>query len=187
MRLRDIPNIITALRILLVIPILWFLQQGGYREALLLFIIAGISDGIDGLLAKNLGWTSHLGGMLDPLADKLLLMGTILTLGWQGELPASLVLLVVLRDIIIVSGAVVYHYLVEPFKANPLLVSKLNTLAQLVLVLAVLFNRGIAPLPESVLAALIYLTALTTLWSGAAYVWKWGQQALRKGSGIDVQ
>jgi cardiolipin synthase len=184
---RDIPNLITALRIFLVVPIVWLLLQENYSGALLLFIIAGVSDGIDGLLAKNLGWTSQLGGILDPIADKLLLMGTILTLGWQGELPVWLVLLVILRDLIIVSGAVGYHYLVEPFKAKPLLVSKLNTLAQLVLVLAVVFNKGIASLPAALLVTLIYLTGVTTLWSGAAYVWQWGQQALRKGIGRGVR
>ena len=181
LRARDIPNLITVLRIFLVVPILWLLVQHEYGVALALFIIAGISDGIDGLLAKQLGWTSQLGGILDPVADKLLLIGTILTLGWQGDLPAWLVGLVILRDVVIVSGAVSYHYLFEPFEATPLLVSKLNTLAQLILVLAVIFNRGVVPLPGGWLVMLIYLTALTTVWSGAAYVSKWGRLALRKG------
>lgn len=168
------------------VPILWLLHQSYYAEALLLFIIAGVSDGIDGLLAKNLGWTSRLGGILDPIADKLLLMGTILMLGWQGALPAWLVVLVVLRDLVIVSGAISYHYLIERFEATPLLISKLNTLAQLVLVLTILFHKGVTPLPAYLLIALIYLTALTTVWSGAAYVWKWGQRALHRRARTDV-
>lgn len=187
MKSRHIPNLITTLRILLVAPILWLLSQGQYRAALILFIIAGISDGADGLLAKRLGWTSRLGGILDPLADKLLLMGTILTLGWQQALPGWLVALVVLRDVVIVTGALLYHYLIEAFEARPLVISKLNTVAQLILVLTVLFDKGFTQLSDSLLALLIYLTGFTTLGSGAAYVWLWGRLALRKGMGGDVR
>jgi len=154
---------------------------------LLLFIIAGFSDAVDGFLAKYFGWTSQLGGILDPLADKLLLVGIILTLGWRGDLPAWLVFLVILRDVVIVIGAVSYHYLVERFKATPLLISKINTLTQLTLVLAVIFAKGVMPLPAGLLTLLMYLTALTTLLSGIAYVWEWGQRTLRKGRKINVE
>jgi cardiolipin synthase len=91
---RDIPNLITGLRILLVAPFLWLLLEEHYGAALLLFVIAGISDALDGFLAKYYGWTSELGGLLDPIADKLLLMGAILALGWLNELPGWLVMLV---------------------------------------------------------------------------------------------
>jgi cardiolipin synthase len=184
---RHIPNLITGLRIVLVIPILWFILQGDYGGALLLFIIAGLSDGIDGLLAKQLGWTSQLGGILDPVADKLLLMGTIVMLGWQGVLPLWLAGLVVLRDVVIMGGAMAYHYLVESLEAKPLLVSKLNTLVQLVLVLAVLCDKGTIPLPEGLLRMLIYLAGFTTLLSGVAYVWEWGSRAVHKGTSGNVE
>ena len=138
LKLRDLPNLITGLRILMVAPLLWFLQQQQYAVALCLFIVAGASDGIDGFLAKHHGWTSRLGGILDPLADKLLLIGCIVTLSWLGDLPVWLVILVILRDLVIIGGALSYHYFIEPFQAEPLAISKANTLAQLALVLAII-------------------------------------------------
>lgn len=177
---RHIPNLITGLRILLVAPFLWLLLEERYAAALALFVIAGVSDGLDGFLAKYYGWTSELGGLLDPVADKLLLMGAILALGWLNELPAWLVALVVARDLVIVGGAAAYHLRVERFHAAPLMISKLNTLTQLVLVGAVIVHYGLTPLPAWLLTGGIYLTALTTVWSGAAYVWRWGRLARRK-------
>lgn len=174
---RHIPNLITVLRILLVAPFLWFLLEERYGAALLLFVIAGVSDALDGFLAKYFGWTSELGGLLDPIADKLLLMGAILALGWLNELPGWLVMLVILRDAIIISGAIGYHFLIERFEAAPLLISKFNTLVQLILVFAVIVHYGMTALPTWLLTGLINLTALTTVWSGAAYVWQWGQRA----------
>lgn len=159
---------------------LWLLLQRRYGEALLLFLIAGLSDGIDGLLAKRYGWTSRLGGMLDPLADKLLLVSAFLVLGWMGDLPAWLVGLVILRDVLIISGALSYYYLIGPFEAEPLLISKINTLIQILLVLAVIFSRGVILLPEALLTALIYLTTLTTVWSGSVYLSTWARRAVHK-------
>lgn len=174
---RHLPNLITGLRILLVAPFLWALLEERYSTALLLFIIAGVSDALDGFLAKYFGWTSELGGLLDPIADKLLLMGAILALGWLNELPGWLVALVILRDLLIVGGAVSYHLLIERFEAAPLMISKLNTLVQLILVCAVIVHYGMIPLPGTLLTGLIVLTALTTVWSGAAYIWQWSQRA----------
>ncbi len=165
---------------MLVAPILWLLLQARYGEALLLFMIAGFSDGVDGFLAKRYGWTSRLGGILDPLADKLLLMGAVLVLGWLGDLPIWLVALVILRDLVIVIGAISYHFIIEPVEATPLLISKLNTLMQIVLVIAILFHKGVVSLPESLVTGLIYCAALTTLLSGVAYVQGWGERALEK-------
>ena len=180
LRPRDIPNLITVLRLLLAVPIVWLLLEERYQEALLLFLIAGISDLVDGFLAKHYGWTSKLGSILDPLADKMLLVGTLLVLGWQGAVPAWLVGMAVGRDVILVILAVGYHYLIEPFKAEPLLISKLNTLLQLALVATVLFSKAVLALPEALLVLLIYGSGLTTLWSGCAYFWEWGQRAWRK-------
>ncbi|CDH47606.1 CDP-alcohol phosphatidyltransferase family protein [Candidatus Contendibacter odensensis] len=177
LKLCDIPNLITSLRILLVAPFLWLLLQERYGAALLLFVIAGISDALDGFLAKYYGWTSELGGLLDPIADKLLLMGAILALGWLDELPGWLVMLVILRDLMILGGAVAYHLLIERFQAAPLMISKLNTLIQLTLVCTIIIHYGLIALPAWLLIGLIYLTALTTLWSGAAYLWRWGSRA----------
>jgi cardiolipin synthase len=178
---RDIPNLITAARILLVPPILWLLLQERYSTVLLLFLLAGASDGLDGFLAKRFGWSTYLGSILDPLADKLLLMGAIVVLGWQGNLPVWLVVLVILRDVVIVSGALSYHYLIESFEASPLFVSKLNTVVQILLVLAILFDQGVMALPAPILIGLIAGVALTTVSSGGIYVWEWGRRALSKG------
>lgn len=177
---RDIPNLITGLRILLVAPFLWLLLEERYGAALALFVIAGLSDALDGFLAKYYDWTSDLGGLLDPIADKLLLIGAILALGWLGELPSWLVALVIARDLIIVGGAIVYHLRIARFHAAPLLISKLNTLVQLALVCAVIVHYGLTPLPGWLLTSAIYLTALTTVWSGAAYIWRWGRLARRR-------
>ena len=174
---RDIPNLITGLRILLVAPFLWLLLEERYGAALLLFVIAGVSDALDGFLAKYYGWTSELGGLLDPIADKLLLIGAILALGWLNQLPGWLVALVIGRDLVIVGGAVVYHLRVERFHATPLMISKLNTLMQLTLVCAVIVHYGLTPLPAWLLTGLLGLTALTTAGSGMAYVWCWGHHA----------
>ena len=174
---RDIPNLITGLRILLVPPFLWLLLQERYGLALLLFVLAGVSDALDGFLAKHYGWTSELGGILDPIADKLLLLGALLVLGWLRELPAWLVALAILRDAVIVAGAISYHLLIERVRGEPLPSSKLNTLLQLILVFAVIVHYGLLPLPPSLLDGLIYLNALTLLWSGTAYVWQWGHRA----------
>lgn len=183
-QIRDIPNLITSLRILLVPPFLWLLLQGRYGAALLLFTIAGFSDALDGFLAKRYGWTSDLGGILDPIADKLLLVGAILVLGWLEVLPLWLVVLVILRDAMIVAGAVSYHLMIERIRPHPLLISKLNTLLQLVLVFVVIAHRGLMPLPDWLPTGLLYLTAVTTIWSGLAYVWRWGRSAWHAAQGL---
>ena len=177
---RDLPNLITGLRIVLVGPFLWLLLEQRYPLALLLFVLAGVSDALDGFLAKRYGWTSELGGLLDPVADKILLIGAILALAWLRELPVWLAVLVVARDAIIVGGAVLYHLRIERFQAAPLPISKFNTLLQVLLVGLVILHYGLLPLPTGLLTALVYATALTTVWSGATYVWHWGQRARHK-------
>lgn len=179
LNLRHLPNLITGLRLLLAVPVVWLLLEGRYMESFLLFVIAGVSDLVDGFLARHFGWTSRLGSILDPLADKSLVAGTLLVLGWNGDVPLWLVSLAVGRDVMLVGLAVCYHYLIEPLKPEPLLSSKLNTLLQLVLVAAVLFSKAVLPLPEALLLVLIYGTGVTIVWSGSAYLWEWGGRARR--------
>ena len=138
MKARDIPNVITAFRFLLVAPVVVLLLQERFTAALIVFGVAGFSDGLDGFLAKRYNWRSRLGGIMDPLADKLLLVSSFVTLGWLGLIPAWLVLLVILRDLVIVAGAAFYHLRIEQFEAEPSIASKLNTATQILLVLAVL-------------------------------------------------
>ena len=180
LNLRHLPNLITGLRLILVAPIVWLLLEGRYRESFYLFVVAGVSDLVDGFLARHFGWTSRLGAILDPLADKALVVGTLLVLGWRGELPFWLVSLAVGRDAMLLGLSVGYHYLIEPLWPEPLPSSKFNTLLQLMLVAAVLFSQAVWPLPGTLLTSLVFATGLTTLWSGCAYLWVWGRRAWRR-------
>jgi cardiolipin synthase len=179
---RDIPNVITAFRFLLVPPVVILLLQERFTAALVVFGVAGFSDALDGFLAKRFDWRSRLGGIMDPLADKLLLVSSFVTLGWLGLIPAWLVLLVILRDLVIVAGATFYHMRIEQFEAEPSMASKLNTAAQILLVLAVMFSFGIQVLPAILIDVLSYSVLATILWSGFDYVWTWGRRAwMRRG------
>lgn len=181
MKARDIPNIITALRFLLVPPVIILLLQERFTAALIVFGVAGLSDGLDGFLARRFDWRSRLGGIMDPLADKLLVVSSFVTLGWLGLIPAWLVLLVILRDLVIIAGATFYHMRIEQFDAEPSVASKLNTAAQILLVLAVLYSSGIQALPVMLMDVLLYGVLVTTLWSGFDYVWTWGRRAMQRG------
>lgn len=179
MRLHFLPNLISVLRILLVGPVAWCLLTQRYAEALLLFVVAGISDGIDGYLAKRFSWQSRLGSILDPLADKLLLVTTYLALAWLEVLPMWLMAAVVARDIVVVGGALAFHWLVGRYAMAPSLVSKANTVAQIVLAVAAVASLSVLPVPPWMLDGMIMVVFATTLLSGADYVWAWGSRAYR--------
>ncbi|MEZ5541648.1 MAG: CDP-alcohol phosphatidyltransferase family protein [Pseudomonadota bacterium] len=180
---RDIPNLITLFRFLLVPPVVWLMLEDRFLLALLVFGVAGFSDALDGYLAKHYHWTSRIGSLLDPLADKLLLLTAFVTLGWLHQIPAWLVVLVCLRDLVIVAGAISYHLLIAPLVAAPSMISKLNTLAQILLVLAVMINHALYPLPPLWLDVLLYSVLASTLWSGVDYVWTWSRKALQARDG----
>src|SRR5690606_20003040 len=135
MTLRWLPNAICVLRPLLVPPVVLLLLAERYQEALMLFIIAGGSDAVDGFLAKRFGWRTRLGSLLDPAADKLLLVSVFVTLAYLGLVPVALAAIVVGRDVVIVLGALGYQFLIAPLEGQPLVVSKLNTACQLLFVL----------------------------------------------------
>lgn len=174
---RDIPNGISILRIILVVPVGLLLVEKKFDWALYLFVFAALSDGLDGYLAKHFGWTSRLGSLLDPVADKLLLVTCYVLTGWLGLIPVWLVWLVILRDVVIVVGATAYHYLFGPFMGEPTLISKINTVAQIVLVVLVIFDQGILQTPEGLIEALVYLVVITTASSGLSYILIWWQRA----------
>ena len=180
-QLRDIPNIISLLRLLAVIPVVFLLLEHRYGWALFLFAVAGISDGLDGYLAKHYGWRSRLGGILDPLADKVLLVACFLVLGALSLVPTWLVAAAVFRDLLITGGALLYNYRVEELEAAPIIASKLNTLVQILLVVLVIADAGPLPLPTGVIDFLVWACLTTVLVSGAQYVWIWGRKARRKG------
>lgn len=175
--MHHLPNIISFLRILLVIPVVWALLQGYFGYGLLLFAVAGISDGLDGFLAKRYGWQSHLGSILDPIADKLLLVACFLTLGYLQLLPYWLVGLVILRDLVIVFGAIAYVVIIGKFSGEPSYVSKINTFMQILLVLLVVFMQIFAILPATSIILLTGVVAGTTIASGIDYVVVWGKRA----------
>ena len=177
MKPRDIPNIITVLRILLVIPIMVLLAQQEFRTVLALFAAAGLSDGVDGYLARRYDWRTPLGALLDPLADKFMLVGVYLILGWSGLVPFWLVAMVILRDVVIVGGAIAYRRLCGDLTMEPTLISKANTLLQIILGLAVIVGAAGWPLPAWSVSGMIALVAVSTVWSGADYVWQWSRRA----------
>lgn len=176
MNLRQLPNTISVFRILLVFPIIYLLFQQQYQQALVLFLIAGISDGVDGFLAKHYGWQTWLGGVLDPLADKFLLVSCFIALAWVGRLPWWLVSLVMLRDIIIITGATLYYFRVDRIEAQPTFLSKFNTVSQIGLVLLVILGE-LMRLPAWPLMLMIVFVALTTISSGVDYVIAWSRKA----------
>ena len=177
MRLAQIPNAICVLRILLVVPLVIALFGGDYRVALALIVIAGVSDGVDGFLAKTFGWQSRLGSLLDPAADKLLLVSTIVSLTWLGFVPVGVTAIVILRDIVIVSGAIAYFRLAGTLTGEPLLVSKLNTLCQLLFVIATIMQAAWQQPPADWLIVLGALVVFTSITSGLSYVLIWSGRA----------
>lgn len=181
MKSKDLPNLISVLRLIAVAPIVYLLLQREFGWALVLFAAAGVSDGLDGFLAKRYGWRSRLGGILDPLADKTLLVCSFLALGTLGLVPVWLVLAVVLRDLVIIGGAVLYNYRVEAVEAAPIPTSKLNTLLQIVLVVMVITDAGLFPLPNGLIETAIWACLVTVIVSGAQYVWIWGRKARTRG------
>jgi cardiolipin synthase (CMP-forming) len=169
----SIPNLITLARILSVPVMVWAIVTGWMLVAFLLFLAAGVSDAIDGYLAKRFGMTSELGAYLDPLADKALIVSIYVTLGISGDIPRWLVILVVSRDIMIV-GAVLLSWLVgKPLPMKPLLVSKLNTVAQILFAGLVLASLGLRFDAYWLLLILMAAVTLLTLASVAAYVREW--------------
>lgn len=177
MSLRWLPNAISLMRIALVAPILWCIAQDRFEVALILFFIAGFSDGVDGWLAKRFDWGSRLGALLDPVADKLLVAGAFVTLMLTGHIPVWLAGIVVLRDVLIVGGAMAYSWLVAPVEGEPTRISKLNTALELLLILFVL-SRAAYGWPDAITITVLGAAVLVTVViSGVDYVWSWSRRA----------
>ena len=175
---RHLPNALTSLRMLMVVPLAWLIRDGRYDAALLVAAAAGLSDALDGWFAKRFGWQSWLGGILDPIADKLMLVGCFVSLGLIGAHPDWLTWLVVGRDVVIVAGAVIYHNFVGRISAQPTLLSKITTCIQISYVLAQLLALSSwFAVPHAVLAGMLWLTATATLVSGVQYVVIWSAKA----------
>lgn len=181
MKPEQIPNALCIFRIILVVPVLWAIFHGRYEIALLLFVIAGFTDGLDGFLARHFDWRTALGAILDPVADKLLMSTVVIALGMAGLIPVWLVVVLVGRDAVIVSGAISYRFLIGPFRGKASTVSKFNTAIQLLFVTAVLANAAFAfpnPLTVTILGSLVFVTAVI---SGLHYVRGWTSLAIHAG------
>lgn len=180
MSLSWLPNALCVLRMLLSVPTAWLLLRGEYGLTVAVFFIAAFSDAADGYLAKRFHWQSELGKALDPLADKLLLVITFLTLAYLRLVPLWLAILVVLRDVVITVGAIVYRVLYGPLTdAAPTLISKANTLVQIAYVGGVVLAMAIGwPWPWA-LRFTVWVVALTTLSSGADYVLTYSRRAVQ--------
>lgn len=173
-----VPNLITLARLLSVPVAVYLILQGFYAAAFWLFLAAGVSDAVDGLIAKHFRVTSQVGSFLDPLADKALLLGVFVALGSLGHIPLWLVILIVFRDLLIIGGALLFQTLTHSLKMEPLFVSKVNTVAQITLAGFVLGQLGLGATSGRLELALVFVVTATTLASGAAYVVKWGWRAV---------
>jgi cardiolipin synthase (CMP-forming) len=167
---RHLPNLICLFRIALVWPVVAALRDGRNALALMLFVVAAVSDGLDGYLAKRFGWQSALGKVLDPLADKLLLVAVFIEAAWLGLAPWWLTAAVVARDVMIGLGAVTFRILFGPLRGRPTVASKVNTFLQLGFLTGVMVRSATGFPPAELLEAGAILTFGTTLISGLDYV-----------------
>jgi cardiolipin synthase len=170
---QSIPNLITLGRIILVPIVVWAIASNQMEIAFAVFVVAGVSDAVDGFLAKRFKLQSELGALLDPLADKALLVSIFVTLGVWGAIPRWIVILVVSRDIMIVGAVIVSWLFDKPVAMKPSMVSKLNTVSQVgfaALILASL-GFGFAPAPYDLI--LMTLVTVFTLVSVALYLVEW--------------
>lgn len=169
----NIPNTLTLTRIVLVPLVVWLIITHAMLAAFVAFLLAGLSDAADGYLAKRFNWHTELGAYLDPIADKALLVSIYVTLGFSNHLPAWLVIAVVSRDIVIIGAFILSWMLSRPVPVYPLLVSKANTLSQIVLAGLVLAELGLGLGLEPLVGILIWVTGVLTILSAAAYFWGW--------------
>ncbi len=169
-------------RILLVPIVVWAIASGQMQVAFLLFLVAGVSDGVDGYLAKRFGMASELGAHLDPLADKALIVSIFVSLGVADRIPLWLVILVVSRDILIIGGVMFAWFLGKPITVRPVRVSKLNTAAQIVFVCLVLASLAFDLKTRYLTLPMMAVVTVLTLMSMAVYVRDWVEHMSSSGS-----
>jgi cardiolipin synthase len=177
---RQIPNLLTTLRLLLAVPLCLLILAREFESVLWVALVAGLSDGVDGWLARKLDAASRYGAIADPLADKLMLSGAYPCLAAVGLLPWWLALLVIGRDLVIVAGALAYHALYGSYAMSPSVPGKLSTFLQILFALALLLQQVYPSLPATVLSSLLYIVVFATIFSGVHYVWVWGRKAARR-------
>jgi len=178
---RHLPNLISALRVVLVVPAAWYLWTGQFNHALGVMVVAALSDAIDGWLARAFNWTSRFGELIDPIADKLLIGTLFVVLAFKGHIPVWLVVLVVGRDFIILTGAIAFHLTFGKQDFPPTMISKTNTAVQLVVLFALLLSLCKLPVVSDwaqllVEPAGVYLVLVLGLVSGCDYIYTWGRK-----------
>jgi cardiolipin synthase (CMP-forming) len=171
----NLPNLISLGRLLLVPLAIWLILGGRYGAAFWVFIIAGLSDALDGFIAKHFDRRTRLGALLDPIADKALLVSMYVTLGLAHQLWTSLVILVVFRDVMIVGGFLLIQAFSVPKQYDPLYISKINTGLQIALVAFVLARLGLGADPGGIDIGLSYAVIATTVLSGLSYLVRWAR------------
>ncbi len=180
-----LPNAITIGRIFAMIPLVWLMLEKNYEVAFYVAMASAFSDLLDGFLAKTFGWETWLGGVLDPIADKFMMLCCFMVFAVQNIIPNWLLILVLARDIIIITGATIYHFsIVKVKKAKPSLLSKFNTVLQLLLIVVFLAHYSLYQFEPVVLNTLIYLVTFFTVASGIHYVYYWGRKAVRENEKI---
>ena len=174
MSIKYLPNILSLLRLFLVIPFVYFFLRAQFQPSLIIFIIAAFTDALDGWLARHFNCQTNFGLIIDPLADKILIVSCILLLGYHHVLPIWFVLLVLGRDLAITFGAFIAMYIFDqPSPLQPSLISKLNTVLQMMLILSCLIHISYIPLPIIYLNILIALVTLTIITSFFHYLFVW--------------
>jgi len=171
----SLPNLISLARLLCVPLPIWFILNGHFTAAFWMFVAAGLSDGIDGFIAKRFDQRSELGALLDPIADKALIVSMYVTLGLAGYLPSWLVILVVFRDLLIIGGFLLAAAVTQPMRWEPLAISKINTALQLILLATLLARLGLSLEDHGIIRGLVYIVGATTILSGAGYLVRWAR------------
>lgn len=168
-----IPNLLTLLRISLVPVLILLLNNHAYNMALWVFVLAGLTDGLDGFIAKRYGYLTQLGAVLDPLADKFLLLSSFVMLTIAGDLPFWLLIVAAFRELIIITGVMLLTILYDHFEMKPIISSKINTFMQIMLVVLVLVEKSGLLNVSGLISLLIWVVAATTITSGFQYVLEW--------------
>lgn len=172
-----LPNILTLARIVAVVPLVWLMLIESFGWAFIVAMMAGVSDALDGYLARRFSWQSHFGGWADPAADKLLMSASYVTLAYLQVLPIWLSVLVIGKDVLIALGALAYRWLFGRFQATPTRISKLTTLSQVILIWLVLIELIGFPIPGAWLAQLVWVVGGLTAVTLIQYVVIWGRRA----------
>lgn len=175
----NVPNLITVLRIMAVPFLVFLLLHGGYRAAIWVLLGASLSDALDGFIARRFNLCTDLGAVLDPLADKALIIASVLALAWRGLLPWWLAVVIVARDLIIIGGATAYYRRAGQIKMEPSFPSKLNTFAQICMVFLILGNTAGMVETAGWLPALFGCVLFTTVFSGGHYIVVWGRKGAK--------